>query len=305
MMFLLLACTPNEGDTGKLAPYEPAPYIVPEVDPPTASFSVEDLEASMAEALSMAQGLTGAAVFPSYFAVMEGADPDCPNYYEQDGNIYWYDSCTSTQGSAFNGYSFYYHYDHYVQGDEVHTGDALAGVAQVWDADGNLFLAGGTAYDLLVEGDGYQYWYSIAQGAFSYDGPEGLGTWLEDGLSPDMIQYAYHLPASDARGYVMQGTVSGISGAFNAAVFDGIYMFDEGLAAYAGGNCSAEPGGVVSMRDGDGNWYDILFDGYSDSRPRTPEGMCDGCGEAYFRGDDVGTVCVDFTGLNAWEGAPW
>ena len=308
MLTLLLACTPAGDDSAAKGAdvYEPAPYIVPEEDPPVAAFSAAELEGAIAESLDLATGLRGSDVFPSYFAAMEGADDDCPNYYETDGNVYWYDVCTSSYGSQFNGYSFYYYYDHYDAGDgSFYTGHAVAGVAQVWDAEDHLFEAGGTAYDLRVDGDTFTYWYSVAQGAFSYDGPEAEGTWLEQGLSPDMVQTVYYATGADAKGYVLQGSVSGLSGSFTSAVYDGVQIFDEALVAYAGGNCALEPSGVVSLRDVDGAWYDVLFDGYTEARPLTPEGMCDGCGEAYFRGDAVGQVCVDFTGLNSWEGAPW
>lgn len=306
---LLLACSVDPDDSALPATeeeeYVPAPYIVEEESPPESAFSASEVEAALGEAISLAMSLTGQPVFPAYFAVMEGADDACPNYYESEGNVYWYDVCTSEQGTAFNGYSFYYYYDHYYIGDEAYTGDALFGVAQVQDDDGHLFQAGGTAYDLIVEGDGYQYWYSVAQGGFSYDGREANGTWLEDGLAPDMLQYVYYVPSVDARGYVMQGSVSGLTGGFSAAVFDGIQILDEVLGQYFGANCSEEPGGIVSMRDEAGNWYDILFDGPSNASATTPEGMCDGCGEAFFRGESVGQVCVDFTVLNAWTGAPW
>lgn len=307
MLPFLIACTSPEDDSATPAdPYEPAPYIVPEEDPPQADFSAADVEAAIVEATALAKHLKGGDVFPAYFAIMEGADPDCPNYYEQDGNVYWYDVCTSSNGTQYNGYSFYYRYENTDVGYGQHyTGDAVAGVAQVWDAQGHEFLAGGTAYDLQITGDGYVYWYSIAQGAFAYDGPEASGTWLEEGLAPDMTQIVYYYPEGDARGYVLQGSVSGLSGGFTSAVFDELTTLDPTMAAYAGGSCPEEPGGIVSLRDDAGNWYDVLFDGYTDANPRTPDAQCDGCGQAYFRGEPLGAVCADFTSLNDWEGAPW
>jgi len=306
MLFFLAACTaPDDAGEAK-DPYSPAPYIVPEEEPPQADFSAEEVELALVEAIDRATSLTGDKVFPAYQAVMSGADTDCPNYYEQDGNVYWYDVCTSSAGTQYNGYSFYYYYEGWDDGyGQYYTGDALFGVAQVWDADGHLFEAGGTAYDLIVEGDGYMYWYSVAQGAFSYDGPEAEGTWLEDGLAPDMVQYVYYVPEGDARGYVMSGSVSGLSGGFTSAVFDENMILDATLASYFGADCSLEPGGIVSLRDDEGNWYDIVFDGPTNDDGSTPIGECDGCGEAFFRGESLGRACADFTGLNAWEGAPW
>jgi hypothetical protein len=303
---LFFACTQPEGDSAEAVAYEPAPYIVPEEDPPEAEFSAGDVEAAIGEAVALGLGLRGADVFPSYFAAMAGADENCPNYYEQDGNVYWYDVCTSSAGTQYNGYSFYYRYDATDVGyGQLYTGDAISGVAQVADAQGHLFEAGGTAYDVRIDGDGYVYWYSIAQGAFSYDGPEAEGTWLQSGMSPDMTQIAYWYPDAGAKGYVLQGSVSGLTSGFSSAVFDDVTVLDPTMASYAGGNCPEEPGGVVSLRDADGNWYDVVFDGYTDTNPLTPAAQCDGCGEAYFRGEALGSVCVDFTGLNGWEGAPW
>ena len=61
----------------------------------------------------------------------------------------------------------------------------------------------------------------------------------------------------------------------------------------------------MSVRDLDGDWYDVVFDGPTDWGADSDPDLCDGCGEAYFRGEDVGAVCPDFSGLNGWEGTPW
>jgi hypothetical protein len=61
----------------------------------------------------------------------------------------------------------------------------------------------------------------------------------------------------------------------------------------------------VSLRDSDGNWYDVVFDGpilYDDV---IDPAVCDGCGEAWYRGEPMGTVCADFNALVDWEVSPW
>lgn len=285
-------------------PYEPAPYIIDDEAPPAPSFSAEEVSAAIGDALAMLPEITGVPVFPAYFAAMEGQTAGCPDYYEFDGNVYWYDYCTSDEGTSFEGYSFYYAYDGYEQDGLVYDGDVLSGVARVQNAEGHLFEAGGTAGAIhAVAQDGtYEYYQSVVQGSFGYDGPEARGTWLEDYLAPDVTQLVYNVPSTGGRAFVLDGGVADLPGAFPVVVFDNVLLVN----AAAGGACPQEPGGVISVRDTDGNWYDVLLDGESEFGGGIDDrGLCDGCGTAWFRGEQVGSVCADFAALNEWEGAPW
>lgn len=310
LTLLLAACAPAKttpgGDTEGTedTAVTPAPYIVEEEDPPQADFSAEQITAAILNAMTAAKGIHAAPVFDAYQAVMDGQDGGCPNYYEQDGNEYWYDYCTSDAGVTYNGYSFYYAYDNYDVGDGlIYNGGALYGVAQVTDAAGHTFEAGGSAVEVVADAaDGsYRMWQSQVQGSFAWDGPGGEGTWLAEGLAPDLIMYAYYLPAYEGHAFFLDGAVSGLGGDFDVVVFDSATIFD----ANAGGGCSIEPSGVVSVRDGEGNWYDVLFDGPVEWGGDFDAAACDGCGSAWFRGEEVGQACLDFSALTDWGTAPW
>ncbi|MFN7145156.1 MAG: hypothetical protein ACK4YP_15370, partial [Myxococcota bacterium] len=239
-------------------------------------------------------------VFPAYDAVMVGAEESCPAYYDYNGSQYWYDQCTSSAGTKFSGYSFYQLYDNYDAGDgAVYNGEALYGVAEIVTPDGHSFSAGGTAYNLVATGAGYTYYSSVLTGSFAYDGPEAAGTWLGSGISPDLTLVGY---ATEAGNYMnIDGGLSGMGGQLDTVVFDTVVIFDGAL----GSACPTEPGGVISVRDDVGYWYDVVFDGPADYGEAAEARLCDGCGAAYFRGEPLGDVCVDFSALLDWEVAPW
>ena len=289
-------------DTG--ADASPAPYIVEEDDPPVANFSADQITAAILDAMTAAKGIHAAPVLDAYNTVMDGQDNACPNYYEQDGNEYWYDYCTSNAGVTYNGYSFYYAYDNYNGGDGmIYNGGALYGVAQVTDAQGHTFEAGGSAVEVIADAtDGsYRVWQSQVQGSFSYDGASAGGTWLAEDLAPDLVMYAYYLPTYDGHAFFVDGAVSGLGGDFDVVVFDNASIFDQN----SGGGCGLEPSGLVSVRDNDGNWYDVMFDGPAEYGGEYDAAACDGCGSAWFRGEEVGQVCLDFSALTDWGSAPW
>lgn len=301
ILSLLIACQPDEPVPEGEEPYEPVPYLVEEEDPPEPSFSAEALSDAIDQGLQRAIGITGVPIFPAYEAVMATADEACPTYYAYGSNVYWYDYCWSEQGTLFNGYSFHLVYDQYDGGDGlIYTGDQLYGIAQVTTADGEVFEAGGTAYDLYAESADYQVYYSVVQGGFSWTGAGD--SWLAEGLAPNLYMVAYYVPAMDGRAFSLEGGVAGLEGDFDTVVFDGLVLYDEKV----GGACPIEPAGMVSVRDPEGQWYDVLFDGEAEyGQGVLDPDACDGCGEAWYRGVSVGQVCAEWSWLNEWEGAPW
>jgi hypothetical protein len=308
MCVLLLAfsaaCAPEAAPVQEVAadPYVPAPYIVEEAEEgPVASFSEADLEAAITDALSAALGLTAAPVFASYAQVMDNEDSGCPNYYDYGDNTYWYDQCTAEDGTSFQGYSFYYRYVDFYSEGLLYNGDSLYGVARVADADGNVFEAGGSASNLRGEAEGYTYFQSVVQGSFSWTGPEAEGTWMTEDLAPDVNMYGILASAYDARAFYLDGGVSGLGGVFETVVMEDVFMMDGIL----GGICPTEPGGLISARDDDGNWYDVVLDGMIDAEDTPDPQFCDGCGTAYFRGEEIGSVCIDFSVLVGWGDSPW
>jgi hypothetical protein len=280
---------------------EPAPYIFPEEDAPVPTLAAADLEDAVASAVATVLDLDAAPIFPAYAAAMAGSDTGCPYYYDYQGSAYWYDQCTADGGASYSGYSFYQLYQDYDDGaGNLYNGESIYGVARIDTADGHTFEAGGSAQLLVATASTYTYYSSVIAGSFAWDGPEADGTWMAEGLSPDVTMVGYVVPAY---GNYMQvdGGVSGLGGDLDTVVFDAVTIFEESL----GSTCPTEPGGVISVRDADGNWYDVVFDGPADYGEVSDPALCDGCGSAWFRGEPLGEVCADFSALLDWEGSPW
>jgi hypothetical protein len=302
---LLGGCPSPTEDTAGEEPYTPAPYIYEEESPPSADLAAADLESAIDAAVASVLALNAAPVFPAYHAAMAGAQSDCPAYYDYQGSQYWYDQCSTDAGTSFSGYGFYQLYDDYDAGDGVvYDGESLSGVAQITTPEGYNFAAGGAAYNLVayspVDAEWrYTYFASVIQGAFAWDGPEADGTWLADGLAPDLSVAAYNTDYGNFAS--VDGGLSGLGGDVDTVVFDGVVLIDASL----GSSCPSEPSGTVSVRDAYGNWYDVVFDGPPDLETTADPDLCDGCGAAFFHGEPVGAVCADFTPLLDWETAPW
>lgn len=300
-LFAVILGCPASDDAGPAEePYTPVPYVYDAEDPPAPELALADIEAAVDAAVPLLPALSANPVFPAYAQAIAGADAGCPSYYESDGNRYWYDQCTSDAGASFSGYSFYVNYDGYDDGSGVpYDGDAVYGVAEVQTADGYTFVAGGSAVSLVQNAETYTVYYSSVHGGFSWDGPGAEGTWLEEGVAPDLDMYAYATEPGNF--FLVNGGIARVGG-LDAVVFDTLVIFADGL----GSACGSEPGGAMSVRDNDGNWYDVVFDGPPsfEENEADPE-LCDGCGTAYFQGEAIGPVCADFTRLLDFEGAPW
>ncbi len=281
--------------------YTPAPYIFDEEAPPVADLDVADLEVAIESAVGMVRTLSATPIFPAYHQAMSGAEATCPSYYDYQGSQYWYDQCDATGGTSFSGYSFYVLYDDYDDGSggAPYDGEAVYGVAEIVTPEGYTFAAGGSSYALVQLNDGYTVYSTGVQGAFAWDGPGAEGTWLADGIAPDVAMYA--VAATQGNYLQVDGGLSGIGGELDTVVFDAVVLYDEGL----GSTCGSEPGGVISVRDAAGNWYDVVFDGPTEWGAESDAALCDGCGAAYFRGEHLGDVCADFSSLTGFTGTPW
>ena len=123
-----------------------------------------------------------------------------------------------------------------------------------------------------------------------------------EGLSPDLSVGAYVNPEYDGRYIYLNGGVSGFVGDTTAILFDQVVLIEGTL----GGPCPQEPYGTISVRGEEGEWYDVLFDGPDPNNEwQLDPTECDGIGHAFFRGESIGEVTVDFTGLYLWEESPW
>lgn len=314
-LVLLFACQTDPavdpgGDDGAAPDDLPTEYTYTPEDDGEVVLDSQALAEGIQAAMDVALGLSGQPVIDGYFSMLDDADDNCPTWYEQDGNVFWYDYCTSSTGALFDGYGFYYPYDN-VDLDGTGTlwsGDYLYGVATITDSDGTWFHTGGgvqvlTGFnpgeDAFSDVDDSYYGMSQAVGGFEWTAPEADDTWIGAGIQPNLYLYTVDYPGYGIRGAMVDGGISGLSGDATAVLFDNNFIYHEA----AGSLCEQEPTGSIQLRDADGRWWVVDFD--------TPDGgtmsreLCDGCGTVSYAGEELGEVCVDFSGWLDWELSTW
>jgi hypothetical protein len=138
-------------------------------------------------------------------------------------------------------------------------------------------------------------------GTFRWEGDEFADQWVGQGVDASVAVSAGWY--GEASTYILiDGTVGDLEGAANAAEFADVYRFDAAI----GSSCPGEPSGSIAVRDSEGEWYTVDFDGPAFSGGTIFPADCDGCGDIWYRGVKVGQACPDFTQLSDWgvEG-PW
>lgn len=293
----------------------PDDYIYDEetVEP---SLNLDDVELGIEEGLAAAMWVDPGELHTTYAAIVDPSmdavvseEDDCPYYYdyylEDYGYFYWYDSCTANDDTYFTGYALSYDYTGlnsypYQYGNYAY----LSGSGSVTDSAGYTLDIGGYSY--INEYDYYDYYsyhYGYTYGNFSYDDPNSADSWLAAGLSVNLYWYAYHYDnAEGPQNYVtVTGSLAGMEGNVNTIVLTDTYIYTE----TAGSECAKEPSGTISVRDDEGEWYDVNFQGPPYQGASVLPSDCDGCGQVYFRGELLGEVCPDFSILTDWEDRPW
>lgn len=274
----------------------PSEYITDEQDPPEPTYDLVAIAAAVQGALDQVLRMDADPVFGAYDAVMAGQSGSCPNYYSDGDATYWYDQCESDAGFAFSGYGYTLLYEDYPDPESgyVYNGRGLFAAATIEAADGHLFSGAGTVYALVGDKGEEHYDQLVLQGTFRWDGAEVDGTWVGDGVSPDLVRASYRHD-SYGRYVSLDGGMSPLEGEMIAVAFEDVLIYEESI----GSTCEIEPAGSISVRGLDGSWYDVLFDGPTDEAPNTDPDDCDGCGTAYYRGEPMGQVCADFSQLLA------
>ena len=321
MLSLLLACgSPDQGPSTlgdapdqelvvDSAEDEVPPYVYePDPEQSTPLLSTQDLADAVASGLDVQFSLDPRPFHTIYEQAVDHSDGDCPyvyeDYVEAYGYWYWYDTCTTTDGTRFAGNGRHYHYDAYVDGyyDYVYR-NYYYGSAKIVTPEGNTLTAAGYAsnYQFTYYND-YEYFYSYMYGDYRWDGPEAQGTWLEQDLS--IVSYLYSNVSPDGGVWMnLDTSISGMEDELvTAIVFDGVVIYDELRSS----PCPLEPSGTISVRDAEGDWYDIDFHGPDSGATAMFPPDCDGCGDAWFDGQHIGQVCPDFTPMLVWDGeTPW
>lgn len=290
-------------DDGPDDPVEPSPYILDEEREGGTEVDLGAVSAELQGTLDTLWTLNAQPVLDAYADVAASQTAVCPRTYAMDGNVYWFDQCTTDDGTSFSGYGFYYTYEAYPLGDNWFGDYALINGAARVETPRNTALDLAGSASIISAAHAAQpanLYRSEVRGSFGWDGAGAAGTWLDSDLTPDLSLQMYE--RTDVGGSMIQvdGGVSGMDGEATAIVFDGVTV----IQATLGGTCEQEAYGTISLRTADGTWVDLVFDGPSPETFQSDPAECDGKGRAYFRGDDLGEVTADFSVLIP-DGAPW
>lgn len=283
---------------------EPSPYLVDAQEDPEPSESLASIEAALQRAIDLTMTVNAAPVRAAYEEVMAHQGGGCPYYYAtQDGN-YWLSNCSSPSGARYDGFVFGLESgDVKAENGFVYNTWYASGGATVMDPTGDLFELGGVAALQTVTGMFGKLPYlahtSVLQGSFQWSGASAAGTFLDEGIDPD-LQIALQQLIGLGGTNTLTGGFSGFDGGW-AVAFDENLIFSATLQSA----CEDEVAGTVAVRSPAGEWYDVRFDGPTEQGQAVPAADCDGCGTAWFHGAEVGEICVDFSSLLDFGVNPW
>lgn len=290
-LLLLTACGSATGSSD--AP-PPAAYILDEGEVPVPSATPADIAAALQEGLDTTLTVNALPVEAAYDSAMAGSTGDCPYVYTTSEGSYWFDNCTSPDGTDFDGYVFAVSgtgvYDPY-SGITLDYWQAFGG-ATVKDPQGHLLEIAGAAvwYRGTSEFYGTPVFFTSTQiaGTFAWDGPEAAGTWMEEDYDTDFVSQVQAVPSIGAATVVVVGGFGGFRGGWSIA-YDENVLVSEAI----GGKCEEEVSGTVGVRAPDGTWYDVKFQGWNGVDEVYDASGCDGCGDLFYEGESMGSICVD------------
>lgn len=301
-ILLALGCadkdnSPSTQSTDSATPDE-APYLSDETTTTQPATTTNAIAAIIETGLNTALTLESEAVFNAYITASAGMDDDCPLWATDDGSPYWYSTCTSADGTQFDGYGTLIDRVDFMESDgTVYNGTQLFTFSTISTPDGTSFHGNGVVSELTgVTTDGAIFGYRQLDGDFTWDGPEAAGTWLASDISPALAVQSWLDPNTGQGANVIDGAISGLDAGV-AVVFEAVTT----TIGTPSGDCIPEPVGALSVLDTGGNWFDLQFGGTNTGDAFSDEETCDGCAQAWYQGVDMGSVCPDFGALTAWS----
>jgi len=248
-------------------------------------------------------------VMDAYVAIAVHED-GCPEEFEEyaeEGTTVqvWYsDGCTTQMGVSFAGGGRYERFTYTdagyaTEGASLNAEGASFSVAAM---DGrSLMLSGAFGWS---RGTGEDYTDASIEilGRATADPTTAAGDRILDG-SISASGYMFSYGDADIKAMGGEGAWSGAGlGDARAFAFAGTQVYSLG--------CAAEPAGTLSLRDGEGFWHDVVFDGITVAAdaPEFHPDLCDGCGNYLAAGEPDGQACVgqaELTAMLAWEQWAW
>lgn len=292
--------TPEETDEEIVAPSD-SPYLADDDGLDTPELSA-GLVTGVENTLAALPLVTADVVMLSYLEATEDQEPGCPTwYYDEAGTPYWYGSCTTTAGSAYEGYGQLSSLDGVYDGYNTWTGLQYYGVNTVVTPAGEAFTSsGGAAWATALTDDGSIALYNAVQGDFGWEGPAADGSWMRGDAEGEFNWYSARQEATPG------GTVS-INGRLSIGDPDVQTVVFELMAIDPrwGASCGDEPSGSLSVLTAEGDWIDVFFEGSTWEQLEVEPALCDGCGQAWYKGAPAGELCLTFPDLADPEHWPW
>ena len=296
LTMLMLACGGSKSADSQQPDDVDMPYIVdaPDVDPPDTSDAT--LAAGIEEALIAITTFEFAPIEAGYAAAMAGQDDNCPTWATDGESTYWFATCTSEDGTSFEGFGAVLDYADVPPEDGVtYEGTFLNTISTIQTPSGEIFTGGGQAFDVTgSNSDGYEFSYFGANEGYSWTGEASADTWMENPTVLDFV--AFTQKSGDFRTAEISGSISGLE-SVEAVVFEGLF----GLNAALPEGCSAEPYGNIAVLDKDGNWFDLELSGMNQEGELEASVGCDGCATAWFLGYPLFDVCPNLEEMYDWS----
>jgi hypothetical protein len=282
-----------------------------------------DFPAVYLEAMRLNLQVSTSRPWAGHLASIDDVEDGCPDLYvggppvddvmidEDARGLSWYDTCTTSEGLAYDGYS-YWETDvsltgqvDTVEGQTISATRSLATDAAVLQENGDLrWEFDGEASDSIyeVEAQGYSHWTYSTLVTGTVSGPDSF---TDDSMTPGGYRTDLYL-------YATGGDVDELQARGNTYLFSDRLesRFDStamdltliGVSGAGPTDCTLEPYGWIGLRDENAYWYDLVFlptDLLDAQEPyeNDPLSECDGCGTFYIRGVEQGPLCVDFSVL--------
>lgn len=296
---------PDTADTAGDTADVPDDYVIDEPEDLGNLLGPDEVAAALEQAFVDFFELDPFLVLAAVDAAVEADDATCPYHYtdyeEAYGYDYWYGDCSTADGSDFSGYLYGIHYEPFGSyGYWYPDYGWWYGDMAIARADGQSFELSGY-WSMYQQVYGAQHTvYAYAYGEPAWEGAEYGDTWLGAGVSASFTVSGTWSPSTDAA-LTLDGGASGLDGVGNSIWFDGVYVASDGQ----GSDCPIEPSGTISLRDDAGDWYDVDFQGPAYAGASTFPAECDGCGDVWYQGQNLGQACIDVSALTGWEDSPW
>lgn len=307
-------------------PLDPPSAYDPDIDDtPPPVLSAAEIGAALPDALEAFFVIDPEELFNNYDGVRlqfddndPAAEGACPRYdlERDDGVQAWSaDPCTAQSGAVFSDSleSFISPAGTTFTDDDGASFTILAdgfigGTGRIFDPSGARFDATGEARFTRFSPDatpGDTISEFDIRGAYFWNGNGSAGTWLPDNYSIDFTVEAVDAPSAQLKSIRINGIVSGLPGTFNTIIFGDTrnVATNDGVTV----TCSQEPANSIQVRDANGNWYQMFFQGARNPGENNAD-ACDGCGFLQINNNEefeTELVCADFSRLLNWGGRPW